>query len=73
MNVGIVGAGHIAEKMATTLAQMDDMHCLAIGSRSLGKAQAFAARFSIPRAYGSYDELLEDPDIGLVYIATPHS
>lgn len=73
MNVGIVGAGHIAEKMATTLAQMDDMHCLAIASRSIEKAQAFAARFGIPRAYGSYDALLEDPEIGLVYVATPHS
>lgn len=73
MNVGIIGAGHIAEKAATTLAAMDDMQCLAIGSRSLEKAQAFAARFGIERAYGSYEELLKDPDIGLVYIATPHS
>ena len=73
MNVGIIGAGHIAEKAATTLAAMDDMQCLAIGSRSLEKAQAFAKRFDISRAYGSYQELLEDPDIGLVYIATPHS
>ena len=73
MNVGIIGAGHIAEKAATTLAAMGDMKCLAIGSRSLEKAQAFAARLSIPRAYGSYEDLLQDPDIGLVYIATPHS
>jgi len=73
MNVGIIGAGHIAEKAATTLAAMGDMKCLAIGSRSLEKAQAFAARFDIERAYGSYEELLKDPDIGLVYIATPHS
>lgn len=73
MNVGIIGAGHIAEKAATTLAAMGDMTCLAIGSRSKEKAQAFAARFGIERAYGSYEELLEDPDIGMVYIATPHS
>lgn len=73
MNVGIIGAGHIAEKAATTLAAMDDMTCLAIGSRSQEKAQAFAGRFGIERAYGSYEELLKDPDIGLVYIATPHS
>ena len=73
MKVGIIGAGHIAEKMAQTLDLMDDMSCLAIGSRSLEKAEAFAARFGIPRAYGSYDELLEDPEIDLVYIATPHS
>jgi len=73
MNVGIIGAGRIAEKAARTLNAMDDMRCLAIGSRSLEKAQDFAGRFSIPRAYGSYDALLDDPEIGLVYIATPHS
>jgi len=73
MNIGIIGAGHIAEKAARTLNSMDDMQCLAIGSRSQEKAQAFAERFGIPRAYGSYEALLQDPDIGLVYIATPHS
>ena len=73
MNVGIIGAGHIAEKAARTLAEMEGMSCLAIGSRSQKKAQDFAARFGITRAYGSYAELLQDPDIDLVYIATPHS
>jgi len=73
MNVGIIGAGHIAEKAARTLAAMDDMQCLAIGSRSLEKAQAFAAQFGVERAYGSYAELLADPDVQLVYIAVPHS
>ena len=72
-NVGIIGAGHIAEKAATTLAAMEDMCCLAIGSRSLEKAQAFADRFGVQRAYGSYEELLADPDVELVYIALPHS
>ena len=73
MNVGIIGAGHIAEKMATTLGRMEDCSCLAIASRSLEKAQDFAARFGVIRAYGSYDDLLADPDVGLVYVATPHS
>ena len=72
-NVGIISAGHIAEKAAKTLAAMDDMQCLAIGSRSLEKAQAFAAQFGVARAYGSYAELLADPDVQRVYIATPHS
>ena len=72
-NVGILGAGHIAEKAAATLAAMDDMRCLAIGSRSLGKAQEFASRFGIERAYGSYEELLADQEVELVYIALPHS
>ena len=73
MNIGIIGAGHIAEKMATTLNGMEDCSCLAVASRSLEKAQAFAARFNVQRAYGSYDELLADPDVDLVYVATPHS
>lgn len=73
MNVGILGAGHIAQKAARTLNAMADMNCLAVGSRSLEKARAFAAEYNIPRAYGSYQELLLDPDIGLVYIALPHS
>lgn len=73
MNVGIIGAGHIAEKAARTLAAMEDMQCLAIGSRTLPKAQAFAERFGIPCAYGSYADLLGDSDVDLVYIAVPHS
>ncbi len=72
-NVGIIGAGHIAEKAASTLAAMDDMCCLAIGSRSIEKAQDFAERFGIERPYGSYQEVLSDPDVDLVYIALPHS
>ena len=71
-NVGIIATGHIAEKAATTLAAMDNMECLAVGSRTLEKAQAFASRFGIPRAYGSYAELLADPDVELVYVAVPH-
>ena len=71
--VGIIGAGHIAEKMALTLSALPDMTCLAVASRSLQKAQAFAAPRGIPRAYGSYDALLDDPDVDLAYIAVPHS
>lgn len=73
MRVGIVGAGHIAEKAAKTLNAMDGAECLAIASRSLEKARAFARTWSIPRAYGSYEELLNDPEVDLVYVATPHS
>ena len=73
MKVGIVGAGHIAGKIARTLAETEGVDCLAVGSRSLEKAEAFARDFRIPRAYGSYSELLDDPDVDLVYVATPHS
>jgi len=71
--VGILGAGHIAEKMAFTLSKMEEACCLAVGSRSQEKADSFAQRFGIPKAYGSYEALLDDPELDLVYIATPHS
>ncbi len=71
--IGILGAGSIARKMAWTLMEMDGYECCAIASRSKERAEAFAAEFRISRAYGSYEELLNDPDVELVYIATPHS
>ena len=73
MKVGIIGAGWIAEKAAITLNGMSDCEAYAIGSRSIEKAQAFAKEWNIPKAYGSYTELIADPDVDLVYIATPHS
>lgn len=72
-NVGIIGAGWIADKMAISLAPLCDYQVLAIASRSLEKAQAFASQYGIQKAYGSYEELVQDADIDLVYIATPHS
>ena len=71
--VGILGAGHIAIKMARTLQQMPGYRCLAVASRSLEKAQDFAREHNIDRAYGSYASLASDDDIELVYVATPHT
>lgn len=74
MNIGILGAGHIAGKMADTIRGMDDRYCCyGVASRSLDKAQAFAGRFGVAHAYGSYEDMLADPAVDLVYIATPHS
>ena len=73
MNVGIIGAGHIAGKIARTLERVDGIDCLAVGSRSKEKAEAFAEEYRIPRAYGYYEALLDDPDVDLVYVATPNS
>lgn len=73
MKIGIIGAGHIAGKMANTLRKMNDAEGYAIASRNLEKAEAFARQYEIVRAYGSYEELLQDPEVELVYIATPHS
>ncbi|MCR5312474.1 MAG: Gfo/Idh/MocA family oxidoreductase [Bacteroidaceae bacterium] len=71
--VGIIGAGWIAQKMANTLAPLCDFEVGAIASRSLEKSQNFARQFGIAKAYGSYEEMVCDKDIDLVYIATPHS
>lgn len=71
--VGIIGAGWIADKMAEALAPLDEYCVYAIASRSLEKAEAFAKHWNIPKAYGSYEEMVKDKDIDLVYIATPHS
>jgi len=78
-NVGIIGAGWIAQKMADAINGLPgkqgilDVKGYAIASRELGKAQEFAARNGFAKAYGSYRELVEDPEVDLVYIATPHS
>ena len=71
--VGIIGAGWIAEKMAEALAPLEDYCVYAIASRSIGKATEFAGRWNIPKAYGSYEDMVKDNDVDLVYIATPHS
>ncbi len=74
MKLGIIGAGHIAIKMARTLAgKPQGCECYAVASRDLEKARAFASEHGIPKAYGSYRELVEDPEVDIVYIATPHS
>lgn len=71
--VGIIGAGWIAEKMAEALAPLEDYCVYAIASRSIGKATEFAGRWNIQKAYGSYEDMVKDNDVDLVYIATPHS
>lgn len=71
--IGIIGAGWIAEKMCDAIAPFTDMEIYAISSRTREKAKAFAADHNIEKAYGSYEEMVCDPAIDLVYIATPHS
>ncbi len=74
MKIGILGAGRIAVIMAQTIAAIPDhAELYAIASRSLDRAREFAQKHSIPKAYGSYEEMLADPQVDLVYIATPHS
>ncbi len=73
MRVGIIGTGWIAEKAAITLNGLKECSCYAVGSRTKEKAETFAKQWNIPKAYGSYSELIADPDVYLVYIGTPHS
>ena len=73
MRVGIIGAGWIAEKAAITLNGLADCEVYAIASRSKEKAEAFAEKWKMRKAYGSYSELIADPSVDLVYVATPHS
>lgn len=71
--IGIIGAGHIAHKMAYTISRMSDIELYAIASRDMERARDFANRYNIKRVYDSYENLANDPDVQLVYIATPHS
>ncbi len=73
LRVGIIGAGWIAHKMAQALSPLNEVAVTAIASRSEEKAREFAQQYGIEKAYGSYEELVSDPDIDLVYVATPHS
>ena len=73
VKIGIIGTGWIAEKMAITLKGMKGVEAYAVASRQLQTARNFADRWGFTRAYGSYEEMLDDEEVELVYIATPHS
>lgn len=73
MKIAILGAGRIAGFVAATLSKLEKFECYAVASRDLAKAQLFAERHGFQRAYGSYEEMVRDPEVELVYIATPHS
>ncbi len=73
MRVGIVGTGWIADKAAITLAGLSTCEACAVGSRKQQTADEFAGRYAIRKAYGTYSALIDDPDVDLIYIGTPHS
>ena len=71
--VGILGAGKIAGVIADTLNKLDAFCPYAIASRDIDRANEFGDTYNIEKRYGSYEELVNDPDVELIYIATPHS
>ncbi len=70
---GIASTGNIAAAMTEALKTLPDAEVVAVGSRSQESADEFAGRFSIPHAHGSYADLYADPEVDIVYIASPHS
>ena len=83
MKYGIMAVGGIADSMARTVTEMINrakaagedlpLEKCAVASRSLEKAQAFAEKWGFEKAYGSYEELVKDPEVEVIYVATPHS
>lgn len=69
---GILATGSIAHAFTSDL-RTAGLRVTAVGSRSVDSANAFAAQYDIPRAHGSYDDLVADPEVDIVYVATPHS
>jgi xylose dehydrogenase (NAD/NADP) len=70
---GILSTADIGNKLLAGAAESPDVDVVAVGSRELARAEDFAQRHAIPRAYGSYDELLADPGVEAVYIPLPNT
>lgn len=73
MKLAVLGPGRIAQGVAHTLVALPEIECYAVASQTPGKAEAFAQRFGFQKAYTSYEAMLSDPEVELVYITTPHS
>jgi predicted dehydrogenase len=69
---GILSTGGIAHTFASDLRFIEEGVVAAVGSRSLAAADAFGDEFDVPRRYGSYEALVGDPDVDVIYVATPH-
>lgn len=70
---GILAPGVIANDFVDAVRMHTRQKVVAVGSRTLDRAAAFAARHGFERAYGSYEQLVADPEIDIVYVASPHS
>lgn len=72
-NWALLGCGTIAVKMAEDLKLLPNANLYAVASRDKQKADQYAAKYGFEKAYGSYEEMLADPKVDVVYISTPHT
>ena len=70
INWGIIGAGHIANKFAECFALVPDAQLIAVASTDLARAEIFAVKHNIPHFFGNYTDILNCPDLDVIYIAT---
>lgn len=73
MKFAILAPGRIAQSMAAAVTHLEEVECYAVASRNYSRAKEFADKWGFEKAYGSYEEMLEDPEVELVYVASPHS
>ncbi len=73
LKIGVMGCGNIARQFVAAVASSPHVTVVACASRDMAKAQAFAADLKLPKALGSYDALLADPGVDIVYVALPNS
>lgn len=73
MKIGVLGTGWIVMTVTPALKGIPKAECYAIASRTKERAEAAAKEYGYEKAYGSYEELVEDPAVEFVYVATPHS
>ena len=72
-NWGILAPGNIARKFSTELQQLHNARIFAVGSRNAERSKEFADQFGVKRYYDNYEGLPSDPDVDIIYIASPHS
>ena len=73
MRLGLLSTARINELLVAGARQVEGVDVVAVGSRELARAEAQAQALGIARAHGSYEALLEDPDVEAVYVALPNS
>ncbi|WP_130014890.1 Gfo/Idh/MocA family protein [Serinicoccus sediminis] len=69
---GLLAAGGIAHALAEAIAAVDGGEVVAVAARDGGRARSFAEEYGIPRSYGGYEELMQDPEVDVVYISSTH-